>query len=226
MTADPSKTRPGPASSSKPSRALRAGLAVVVAAVAGVAMLYGMKGQGGKETAAADCAGAQSLSASLAPFAKGQVAAMSLRKQPAPVTPISFQTADGSPRTLADFKGKTVLFNLWATWCVPCREEMPALDKLQAQYGGERFEVVAVNIDTTRLDRRHTFLREVGVSHLNFYADPSADLYKILQKAHGVTGLPTTFLIDSKSCLLGAMAGGADWASPDAFALIEAALRQ
>ena len=225
MTADPSKTGPGPAST-KPSRALRAGLAVVVAALAGAAVLYGMKGQGGKETANTDCAGAGPQLASLAPLAKGQVAAMSLRKQAAPVTPIQFQAADGSPRTLADFKGKTVLFNLWATWCVPCREEMPALDKLQAKFGGDRFEVVAVNIDTTRLERRHTFLREVGVSHLGFYADPSADLYKILQKAHGVTGLPTTFLIDSKSCLLGSMAGGADWASPDAFALIEAALRQ
>jgi thiol-disulfide isomerase/thioredoxin len=225
MTADPSKTRPGPAPT-KPSRALRAGLAVVVAAVAGVAVLYGIKGQGSKETALTDCGGAEAKLATLAPLAKGQVAAMSMRKQAVPVTPIQFQAGDGSPRTLADFKGKTVLFNLWATWCVPCREEMPALDQLQARFGGEGFEVVAVNIDTTRLDRRHTFLREVGVSHLNFYADPSADLYKILQKAHGVTGLPTTFLIDSRSCLLGAMAGGADWASPDAFFLIEAALRR
>jgi thiol-disulfide isomerase/thioredoxin len=225
MTEDPSKTRPGSAPT-KPSRALRAGLVIVVAAIAGVAILYGMKGQGGKESASADCAGTPAELATLAPLAKGQVAAMSIRKQATPVTTIHFQDGAGAPKTLADFKGKTVLLNLWATWCVPCREEMPALDRLQARFGGDDFEVVAINIDTTRLERRQTFLQEVGISHLAFYADPSADLYKVLQKAHGVTGLPTTFLIDSKTCLLGHMAGGADWASADAFGLIQAALRR
>jgi len=205
-------------------KALVIAFGAALAAALAFAVLYGTKGPGGNQAQA--CAGTEKVLASMKPLAKGEVAAVQVPKASQIIPDLAFAGPDGQATSLSALKGKTLLVNLWATWCVPCREEMPALDKLQAQYGGERFEVVAVNIDTTRLDRRHTFLREGGVSHLNFYADPSADLYKILQKAHGVTGLPTTFLIDSKSCLLGAMAGGADWASPDAFALIEAALRQ
>jgi len=113
--------------------------------------------------------------------------------------------------------------NLWATWCVPCREEMPALDRLQAQAGGADFEVVALNIDTARLEKRQQFLSEIGVKALKFYADPSADVFQTLKRAGKVVGLPTTILIDADGCELGTLAGAAAWDSPDALRLVAAA---
>jgi thiol-disulfide isomerase/thioredoxin len=101
---------------------------------------------------------------------------------------------------------------------------MPSLDRLQARLGGPDFEVVAINIDTTRLDRRQTFLREAGVEKLAFYADRSADVFQILKKAGKVVGLPTTLLIDRDGCELGVMPGPADWASEDAVKLVAKAL--
>ena len=74
--------------------------------------------------------------------------------------------------SLADFKGKTILVNLWATWCVPCREEMPALDKLQAEFGGPDFEVVAINVDTRNRDKPKAWLQENGIRNLAYHADP------------------------------------------------------
>ncbi len=225
MTDMSRKPEPKPKSKSL-SRALRTGSLVIVAATIGAAILYGIIRPGGKESAAIDCVDALPVVERMAPHAQGQVAAMAISKAPQLATPVSFLGPDGTPKTLADFKGKTILLNLWATWCVPCREEMPSLDRLQARLGGPDFEVVTVNIDTSRLERRQSFLKEVGVSTLAFYADPSADVFQTLKKAGKVTGLPTTYLINSKTCLLGTMPGGADWASEDAVRLIEAALRR
>jgi thiol-disulfide isomerase/thioredoxin len=116
------------------------------------------------------------------------------------------------------------LINLWATWCAPCRAEMPALDRLQAKLGGDKFEVVAINIDTARLERRKPFLDSVGVKSLAFYTDEKADIFQVLKQAGKVVGLPTTILVDAKGCELGLMAGPAEWDSPDAIALIQAAI--
>ena len=132
--------------------------------------------------------------------------------------------ADGKPRTLADFRGRTVLLNLWATWCVPCRKEMPALDALQAKLGGDDFEVVAVNIDTRNLDKPKAWLKEVGIKRLGYYADPSAKVFQDLKAIGKAFGMPTTLLIDPNGCELGTLAGPAEWASEDAIKLIEAAL--
>ena len=145
-------------------------------------------------------------------------------KTPRPATDISFLDKDGQKRTLADFRGKTVLLNLWATWCVPCREEMPALDRLQASQGGKDFEVVAVNIDTARLDRRQAFLDGAGVKSLAFFADPTADAFQALKQAGKVVGLPTSILVDPQGCELGIMAGPAAWDSPDGQKLVTAAV--
>ena len=134
-----------------------------------------------------------------------------------------FKDADGKPRTLADFKGRTVLLNLWATWCVPCRKEMPSLDALQAKLGGEDFQVVAVNVDTRNLDKPKACLQEVGVSRLGYFADPSMKIFQDLKAAGKAFGMPTTLLIDRNGCELGTLAGPAEWASDDAIRLIEAA---
>ena len=115
-----------------------------------------------------------------------------------------------------------MLLNLWATWCVPCRAEMPALDRLQARLGGADFEVVAVNVDTARLERPKAFLDEIGVKSLDRYADSSGDSFEALRLAGKALGLPTSLLIGKDGCELGVAAGPAKWDSDDALRLIEA----
>ena len=211
---------------STPARRSRASAAVALALalVVGAGVLYGIYGRGGKETASSECAASVETAARLAPLSRGEVAALAVNKAPRPATALKFRGPDGAERSLADFRGKTLLVNLWATWCVPCREEMPSLDRLQARLGSDRFEVVAIDIDTTRLDRRRPFLAEAGVRNLAFYEDSSADVFQALRKAGKVLGLPTSLLIDGSGCELGVMPGPADWASEDAVRLVTAAL--
>ena len=108
----------------------------------------------------------------IAPLAHGEVAAFAVAQTPFRVPECRLQGRHGDERTLADWRGRTVLLNLWATWCVPCRREMPALDALQAKLGGPDFEVVAVNIDTRDPQKPLAFLKEVGVTHLAYFSDP------------------------------------------------------
>lgn len=201
---------------------------LVLVALAGTvlaAVLYGMIGFGGKESAGNQaCAPAATTAQRLAPLAKGQVAALNVAKTPKIATEIVFDGPAGERMKLADFRGRIVLLNLWATWCVPCREEMPALDRLQGELGGPSFEVLAINIDTARLERRKQFLDSVGVTRLGFYTDPKADVFQTLRQAGKVTGLPTTILIDGNGCELGIMAGPAEWDGPDALALLRSAI--
>jgi thiol-disulfide isomerase/thioredoxin len=194
---------------------------VALAAVLGAAVLYG-KGAAGSKEAAALCPAAKATAARLAPLAQGEVAALNVNKSPKPAVDIAFSGADGKKLTLADFKGRNVLLNLWATWCVPCRAEMPALDRLQAKLGGADFEVVAVNIDTSRLDRPKAFLDEAGVKSLNRYADSSADSFEALKVAGKALGLPTSLLIGPDGCELAVMAGPAQWDSDDAAKVVTA----
>ena len=175
-----------------------------------------------KEAAAA-CRATAATVDRVNPLIHGEVAALSPARPSGVLPGLSFTGDGGAPKTLADFKGQTVLLNLWATWCVPCRKEMPALDRLQGERGGPDFQVVAVNIDTAKLDRPKQFLEEVGATHLPFYADPTAAVFQILRENGPVLGLPTTFLIDRSGCVIATMAGPADWASDDARKVIDAA---
>ncbi|MGH7880769.1 MAG: TlpA disulfide reductase family protein, partial [Candidatus Binataceae bacterium] len=109
-----------------------------------------------------------------------------------------------------------------ATWCVPCRQEMPALDRLQGILGAKDFAVVAVNIDTARLDRPQAFLRETGVKNLKLYTDNTAAAFQTLKQAGKVLGLPATILIGKDGCEIGTMSGPAQWDSEDALALLNA----
>src|SRR5579885_3415413 len=125
--------------------------------------------------------------------------------------------------SLAGFKGRTVLFNLWATWCVPCRQEMPALDRVQGALGSPKFSVVAVNIDTTRLDRTKAFLDETGIKNLTYYSHHTAGVFQALKQEGLAFGLPATILIGKDGCAIGNMAGPAQWDSEEASALLKAA---
>lgn len=195
--------------------------ALLIGIFAVMAGLYVKRGGSrNAEVAGASCAGAREVAGRLAPLATGEVAALKVAATPQPATPVAFNAPDGQRLTLADFRGRAILVNLWATWCAPCRAEMPALDKLQGELGGADFEVVAINIDTTRLDRPKAFLTEVGVNRLVQYADPTGAIFADLKKAGKAFGMPTTLLIDRQGCEIGAMAGPAEWASSDAQKLI------
>jgi thiol-disulfide isomerase/thioredoxin len=201
-------------------RALLVPVFGALAAVAAAAVLYETARPAGK--APSDCpAESAALAAKLAPLAKGELAALSVAADPRRPEQFAFEREDGGKATLADFRGRAVLFNLWATWCVPCRAEMPALDRLQAAQGGPGFEVVAVNVDTARLERRAAFLDSIGVKSLARFADPSGDAFETLRKDGKALGLPVTLVIDKDGCEVGAVEGGAKWDSAEAQALIE-----
>ena len=203
-------------------------LAVVVAGgIAGVAVglaaVYGI-GTFLRNAGDAACRPAVELAKRIAPLARGEVAALAVAETPLRVPDVAFRDAGGAQRHLADWRGRTVLFNLWATWCVPCRKEMPALDTLEAKLGGPAFEVVTVNIDTRDPDKPRTWLKEVGIGRLAYYADPSAKVFQDLKVAGRAAGMPTTLLVDPSGCEIGTLAGPAEWASEDAVKLISAAL--
>jgi thiol-disulfide isomerase/thioredoxin len=164
------------------------------------------------------------LAKKVAPFARGEVAAVNVAKSPLKVPNLAFEDASGKKLSLASFRGRTVLLNLWATWCVPCRKEMPTLDALEGALGSKDFQVVAVNIDTRDPDKPKRFLKDIGISKLAYYADPSAKAFQDLKAIGRAFGMPTTMLIDRQGCEIGTIAGPADWASPDAVKLIQAAL--
>lgn len=199
---------------------------IALLALAGAGLLYVKGGAGGKKEASGACAAAAKTATAVKDLARGEVAAMTIAGEPEPMPDLAFNGPDGQPRRLADFKGKTLLLNIWATWCAPCRAEMPALDRLQQQAGSDKFEVVAINVDTSRLDRPKAFFEETGVKSLAFYADPKADIFFQLKQAGQVLGLPTTFLVDPSGCRLGVMAGPAVWDSADARALVSRAAEQ
>src|SRR6202045_3935715 len=146
--------------------------AVLVGTAIGFAGIYGIGGL--KRTAAGDsaCGAAVDLSRKLAPLAHGEVAALTMATAPLRLPDLAFDDADGKPRKLSDWRGRTVLVNLWATWCVPCRKEMPALDSLQTKLGGPNFEVVAIKIDTRDPEKPKNFLKEAHLTQIgNFRSE-------------------------------------------------------
>jgi thiol-disulfide isomerase/thioredoxin len=170
------------------------------------------------------CSDALAAARRLAPLAQGELAAFAVADQPLRLPVLRFHDADGGEKQLSDWHGRTVLLNLWATWCVPCRKEMPALDALEQKLGGAHFEVVAVNIDTRDPAKPRQWLRENGVNKLGYYADPSAKVFQELKGIGRALGMPTTLLVDPAGCEIGTLAGPAEWASADGLALVSAAL--
>jgi thiol-disulfide isomerase/thioredoxin len=152
----------------------------------------------------------------------GTLTAFVVHPEPKPVGDIAFDDAEGTPLTLAEWRDRVVLVNLWATWCGPCREEMPALAELQRQLGSQDFEVVAISLDRQGAEVAQPFLEDVGAEALELYLDPST---KVLAAFRAV-GLPASILIDRSGREVGRMFGPADWASPEAIRLINAALAE
>lgn len=199
--------------------------AVLIGAVIGFAGVYGIGGL--RRNAGGDpaCRPAVALSQKLAPLAHGEVAALTMATTPSKLPDLAFDDVDGKPRKLSDWRGRTVLVNLWATWCVPCRREMPALDALQAKLGGPDFEVVAVNIDTRDPDKPKNFLKEANLTRLGYFSDQTAKVFQDLKSIGKALGMPTSVLVDRNGCEIANIAGPAEWASDDAIKLISAAVK-
>lgn len=199
-----------------------AAVAGILAGTAGVYFMGSGNGNVGSQ-AAIDCAGALATAKRIEPHAKGEVAAFRPASAADSLADVAFLAPDGKETTLGAL-GKTTLVNLWATWCVPCRVEMPALDRLEEALGSDQFQVVAVNIDLGDSAKARAFMDDIGIRHLAFYSDPTTGVFKALKGKGLAFGLPTTVLVDGKGCRIGVVEGPAEWDSEDAKALIGAAL--
>jgi len=177
-------------------------LAVALAEHFGSALLSGRSSNGGVGLATVGTA---------PPKPDGQVATMSLHDAPRMIPDLQFEDSSGRNLTLADFRGTVVLLNIWATWCGPCREEMPTLDRLQAELGGPDFQVVALSIDRAGLRVVSEFYDEIGIAHLRKYIDESGKASRQLN----AMGLPTTLLIDRESREIARHVGPAEWDTPE-----------
>lgn len=135
---------------------------------------------------------------------------MQSAREPRALPELPFQDAQGKPMSLADFRGKVVLLNVWATWCAPCRKEMPALDRVQQQLGGPGFEVVALSIDSGGVAPVRRFYDEIGIRTLAIYVDPSTQAATKLK----TIGIPTTLLVDREGRELWRKTGPAEWDGP------------
>jgi thiol-disulfide isomerase/thioredoxin len=147
-------------------------------------------------------------------------AAPILLKEPKPLPDLAFETLAGSPARLSDLKGKVVVLNFWATWCAPCREEMPSLDRLQAAFDPNEVVVVALAVERSAPERIKAFLDEVGVNRLAVYRDATA----ATSRAVGVPGLPATLLVDREGREVGRVLGIAEWDGPIAIDAVKTLL--
>lgn len=151
----------------------------------------------------------------------GHMAAFVYKADTPVLADFKFVDGDGKERALSQWRGRVVLLNMWATWCAPCRKEMPDLERLQAEVGSDKFEVVAISVDRSGVNGAKKFLSEVGVTKLTLYADPTARLAGQLK----ALGLPATLLIDTEGREIGRLLGPAEWASDDAKALVRAQMK-
>jgi thiol-disulfide isomerase/thioredoxin len=222
--------------SQKPTSHLKATLlAMVVPAAVGMAAVYVIAGRPDNRATVAPAVVPAATTAQVQPAAsaaplpagagsnplsQGEMATFVFRKTPEPLPAVTFVDATGAARTEADFKGRVILLNLWATWCAPCLKEMPALDRLQKEFGSDKFEVVALSVDRAGPDAAKKFLDKIKVQNLKLYADGSAKAAIALK----AVGMPTTLLLNAKGEEIGRLVGPAEWDSSDAKTLIRAAL--
>ena len=148
----------------------------------------------------------------------GDMKKLQFHPAPKPVPAIAFDTENGGSAQLADYKGKLVVVNFWATWCAPCRKEMPMLDALQDELGGEAFEVVTIATGRNAPQAMRAFFEEIGVKHLPLHRDPNS----ALARGMGVLGLPVTVILSPEGVEVARLTGDADWSSDSAKAILRA----
>jgi len=148
----------------------------------------------------------------------GSMKKLSFHAEPKAPVAIAFGDLEGGSHTLADFEGKYVLVNFWATWCAPCRKEMPGLNELQAEFGGERFEVVTIATGRNSPAGIRKFFEEAGVDLLPTFTDPKQKLARQM----GILALPVTVLLDPDGQEIARLLGDAEWDSESGKAIIAA----
>lgn len=224
------ETNDGKAASGRPAIWKVVAVAIGLGAIAGAAGIYATGRLSGNGDLLAGvggtCAAAISSGEDLKPLLTGEIAAMANRTEANDLSALAFNDGDGNPMTLADTGARPRLVNLWATWCAPCREEMPALDKLQADKGGDDFEVVAISVDGGSNEKPRRFFDEIGLENLGFFHDPTIGAFDALKREGLAFGLPVTLLVDADNCVVANMNGPADWASEDAYRLIDAVTKR
>jgi len=159
----------------------------------------------------ADIAGLETLR-------QGEMKKLVFHAEPRPVPDVAFLDGSGRDLTLGGFRGRHVLVNFWATWCAPCREEMPSLDALQREFGGERFQVVTVATGRDGPAAIRRFFEAVGVTALPHYRDTGQRLAREM----GVLGLPVSMFLNTDGMEIARLRGGADWSSDSARAIVTA----
>ncbi len=199
---------------------IAAALAAILVVAGGIYVIGPWSGNAGRETAGS-CNGVLDRAARLNGVNTGAVAAFTPVEKQVDASALSFDDANGGRKSIGDWKGRFVLLNLWATWCVPCREEMPSLQALQQEKGSEAFEVVPVSIDLGTAEKPKKFYADNNLSGLGFFHDGTMGVFNALKKESLAFGMPATLLIDRQGCVLGSLNGPADWASADAKALVE-----
>lgn len=153
---------------------------------------------------------------------EGDMKKLNFHSEPKAVSEIEFDHADGSKTSLADFEGKYLLLNFWATWCAPCRAEMPMLSELQTELGGADFEVVTIASGPNPQPAMDKFFKEIGVDNLSKHRDPNSKL----SRAMGVLALPITVIVDPEGMEIARLQGDAEWNSESAKAIIKALIAQ
>jgi thiol-disulfide isomerase/thioredoxin len=191
-----------------------------LSALAAFAAVYVMLGRPDNKEAAAPGAPAHQEQAGHNPLLTGAMTTFVVKPSPQALPEVAFLDGAGKDVSLESFRGKTVLLNLWATWCAPCREEMPSLQRLQKALGSDRFQVVALAVDKSGIEGARKFFADNGITDLALFADPTARDGTKLK----VVGMPTSILIDAEGREIGRLVGPAAWDSPEARRLIEAYL--
>ena len=205
-----------------PTKKPRSTLPFIIAFIAGAAGIYWFNSEPRKQEVATPVIAAQATGGFSKALATGPMAGVIIHAARKDIAPFTFANDKGETIELSRWKGRVVLLNLWATWCSPCKKEMPDLAKLQAALGGKDFEVVALSVDRKGLDASKAFLTEIGATNLAAYVEPEAKSLAALQ----ALGLPATVLIDRQGKEAGRILGPAEWASPEALAMVKALLAE
>lgn len=195
------------------------GLAVAAVAIAAGAWLYN-----GGTASAGQCPIKPAVAKAIDTAAQGELAALNATGGGRDYADLAFRDKAGKARTIADFKGKMLLVNFWASWCVPCREEMPALNALAARYNDQDFEVLPINLDIgdSGLEKAQAFLDQGQWPKLPLYADPTFKAFDRLKTEGVAMGLPASVLIDADGCEVAVLQGPAHWDTPDGGRVVEA----
>jgi thiol-disulfide isomerase/thioredoxin len=203
-----------------PTRLIVAVLGIAVVAIA-AAILAGNAGLFGTAQAG-PCTPQLAAAKSVDAAATGELAALNGTGTGRGYADLPFTDASGKPLTIADFSGKYLLVNFWASWCIPCRAEMPALDKLAGAEDGADFMVLPINTGEAQPDKGKQFFESGSFKTLPFYTDPNFAVLDRLKTSGVSLGLPTTLLLDKKGCEIGVLQGPAAWDSPDGKRVIDA----